>query len=118
MKLYGLMMHEQKTLSSLVNRLKSICTQLSYIGCNIEYDDKIAILLKSLPKMHDQIVTLLKEKELELSLESIINSFYEQEKKISKEESYSLSTNHAYVVVAVVKKCPKPCIHCGRANHA
>ena len=41
MQLYFLMIHDEETLSSLVNHLKSICTQLSYIGYNIEYDDKI-----------------------------------------------------------------------------
>ena len=88
MQLYGLMMHDDETLSSLVNRLKSICTQLSYIGCNIENDNKIAILLKSLPKLYDNIVMVLKEKEPKPSLESIIKSLYEEEKKISTQESF------------------------------
>ena len=74
MQLYSLTMHEGEGLSSLINRLKSICTQLSYIECNIEEDDKIAVLLKSLPLQYDNIVTVLKEKEPIPSLESIINS--------------------------------------------
>lgn len=81
MQLYSLTMHENETLSSVVNRLKSICTQLSYIQCNIDEDDKIAILLKSLPIQYEHIVTVLKEKEPIPSLESIINSLQEEESK-------------------------------------
>ena len=46
-----------------MNRLMSTCTQLRYIQINVEEEDKIAVLLKALPKEYIQIVTILKEKE-------------------------------------------------------
>ena len=84
MQLYGLMMHDEETLSKVVNCLKSICSQFSYIGCNIKNDDKIAVLVKSLPKIYDQLVTALKEKEPKMYLEIILNFLYKEEKKFSK----------------------------------
>ena len=86
MQLYGLVMHEKESLSSLVNRLV-ICSQLTYIESPVEEEDKIAVLLKDLPKEYNQIVTILKEKEPIPSLESVINSLQEEYKKIHKEES-------------------------------
>ena len=50
MQLYGLVMHEKESLSSLVNRLMSICSQLTYIESPLEEEDKIEVLLKALPK--------------------------------------------------------------------
>ena len=113
MQLYGLVMHDNESLSSLVNRLKSICTQLSYIECNIEEEDKIAVLLKSLPLHYDNIVTVLKEKEPIPSLESIVNSLQEQEKKHThKEENVSQA-----LYVSSTNKSFKACKHCGKTNH-
>ena len=115
MQLYSLTMHENEGLSSLINRLKSICTQLSYIECNIEEDDKIAVLLKSLPLQYDNIVTVLKEKEPIPSLESIINSLQEEERKHATHSTQEISNNHALYVSS--KKHFKPCTHCGKTNH-
>ena len=80
-QLYSLSMHENENLSSVVNRLKIICTQLSHIECNIDEDDKIVVLLKSLPMQYENIVTVLKEKKPIHSLESIIHSLQEEENK-------------------------------------
>lgn len=111
MQLYSLVMQEGESLSSLVNRLKSICTQLSYIECNIEEEDKIAVLLKSLPLPYDNIVTVLKEKEPIPSLESIVNSLQEQEKKHTHKEE---NNSQALYVSSSSKKA---CKHCGKTNH-
>ena len=70
MQLYSLNMHENETLSSVVNRLKRICTQLAHIECNIDKYDKIAILQKSLPMQFENIVIVLKKKEPIPSLET------------------------------------------------
>ena len=114
MQLYGLTMHENESLSSLVNRLKSICTQLSYIECNIDKDDKIAVLLKSLPMQFENIVTVLKEKEPIPSLESIIHSLQEEDNKHTHNEVTSSTSSQAlYVSTSRFK----PCKHCGKTNH-
>ena len=60
----------------------STCTLLSYIECHVEEEDKIAVLLKTLPKDFDQIVTVLKENESTSSLESVINSLQEVDGKL------------------------------------
>lgn len=111
MQLYSLFMQENETLSSVVNRLKSICTQLAHIQCNIDEDDKIAILLKSLPITYEHIVTVLKEKEPIPSLESIIHSLQEEENK-------HLHINEAPTTHALYVSNKKPCKHCGKTNHA
>ena len=112
MQLYSLTMHDNETLSSVVNRLKSICTQLTYIQCNIDEDDKIAILLKSLPITYEHIVTVLKEKEPVPSLESIIHSLQEEENKHTH-------TNEAPISQALyVSNSKKACKHCGKTNHS
>lgn len=81
----------------------SICSQLSYIECNIEEEDKIAVLLKALPQDYKEIVTVLKEKEPIPSFESVVNSLHEEDKH--KEES-----------ISIIPSFPK-CLHCGRNNH-
>ena len=66
MQLYGLVMHEKETLSSLINRLMSVCSQLSYIKCHVDEEDKIALVLKALPTKYNQIVIVLKRRSLYL----------------------------------------------------
>ena len=64
MQLYGLTLESNENISSLINRLKSICTQLVYIQSSpVEEEDQVATLLKALAHTDfDNIVTILKEK--------------------------------------------------------
>lgn len=62
MELYKIVLLEQEAISSLINRLKSIITQLAYIQVKIDEEDKVAILLSALPDDYSQLVTVLKEK--------------------------------------------------------
>lgn len=116
MQLYALTMHENETLSSVVNRLKSICTQLTYIGCNIDEDDKIAILLKAMPMQYENIVTVLKEKEPIPSLESIVHSLQEEENKHTH-TTHTTHEAHTSQALVITSKSFKPCKHCGKTNH-
>ena len=76
-------MHEKETLSSLINRLMSVCSKTPYIECHVNEEDKIAVILKVVLMEYNQIVMVLKEKEPIPSLESIINSLKEEDNKIS-----------------------------------
>ena len=68
-------MQPNEDIPSLVNKLKSIATQLSYVKANIDEEDLVAILLKVVPEdPFEQIVTVLKEKDPSPSLEDVINS--------------------------------------------
>ena len=68
-------MQPNEDIASLVNKLKSIATQLSYVKSNIDEEDLVAILLKAvLEDPFEQIVTMLKEKDPSPSLEDVINS--------------------------------------------
>ena len=68
-------MNDNEDLATLVNCLKSIATQLTYIKVSIEEEDLVAILLKAIPnEPYGQIVTILKEKDPTPSLEDVINS--------------------------------------------
>lgn len=129
MQLYGLKMEPNENVSSLINRLKSLMTQLTYVKAPVDEEDAIAILLKSMPSNFDQIVTVLKEKEPIPSMESVINSLQEEEKKTTNniyigEGAFAVhnnmkkcntcgKTNHA------TKDCylTKPCVHCGKTGH-
>ncbi|KAI5061584.1 hypothetical protein GOP47_0024089, partial [Adiantum capillus-veneris] len=113
MQLYGLAMYENETLSSLVNRLKSLCTQLSYIECHIDDDDKVAVLLKALPSTYDNIVTVLKEKEPIPTLESVINSLQEDHNNKHPHNE----TNASKALYVSSSKHTKACKHCGKYNH-
>ncbi|MCO5601921.1 hypothetical protein L7F22_056047 [Adiantum nelumboides] len=73
-------MHENETVSSLVNRSTSLETQLLQVQAYVPEDDLIAVLLKSLPTPFHQIVTRLKEKDPLPTLESTINSLQEEER--------------------------------------
>lgn len=94
----------------------SICSQLTHIECHAEEEDKIVVLLKSLPKEYKQIVTVLKEKDPIPSLESVINSLQEEEKKLCKEGAISSSTQDSGAYVVSHKKFLR-CPHCGKDNH-
>ena len=75
MQLYGLIMNDNEDLATLVNHLKSIATQLTYIKVSIKKEDLVAILLKAVPnEPNGQIVRVLKEKDPTPSLEDVINS--------------------------------------------
>ena len=78
-------------------------TQLTYVKAPIDEEDAIAILLKAMPQEYHQILTMLKEKEPILSLESIINSLQEEEKKVG---TIKKDSNGALVVSS-----KKGCIH-------
>ena len=57
-------MNDNEDLATLVNCLKSIAAQLTYIKVSIEEEDLVSILLKVIPnKPYGQIVTVLKEKD-------------------------------------------------------
>ena len=98
-------------LSSLINRLKSICTQLLYIDVKVDEEDKVDILLKALSKEYDNIVTILKEKDPIPNLEDVINSLQEEEKKVKP--ASTKHNNGAYIVTSKGRRCK----HCKRTNH-
>ena len=111
MQFFDLKLEPNEELSSLINRLKSICTQLVYIESPFEDEDKVAVLLKALPPPYNQIVTVLKEKEHVPSLESAINSLLEERKKLGTTSKFD---NQAFIVHSSHKKA---CQHCGKDNH-
>ena len=122
MAIYGLMMENGEDLASLVNRLKSLTTQLVYVQAPIEEEDQIAILLKALPDTYESIVTVLKEKEPIPSLSDIINSLQEYERKINgvKQDHGGalLSANHgAALATSRSSTLKKKCYSCGKLGH-
>ena len=56
-------MLQGEDISSLVNRLMSIITQLTYIECQIPDEDQVVVLLSALPENYDNIVTVLEQKD-------------------------------------------------------
>ena len=112
MQLYSLTMHDGEPLLSLINHLKSICTQPNNVDCNIDKEDKIALLLKSLPIEYDNIITVLKEKEPIPSLDSIIHSLQEEDAKHLHKEV--IHNQALYVSTSKNKACK----HCGKSNHS
>ena len=96
---------------SLVDILKSIATQLSYVKANIDEENLVAILLKAVPKdPFEPIVMVLKEKDPSPSLEDVINSLHNHERKKEPKKK----ENGAYLVTSAKKKCKG----CGKTNHA
>ena len=127
-QLYKLKLEDNEDVASVVNRLKSIITQLTYIQCGIEEEDKVAALLGALPETFDNIVTIIEEKEPAPALQDVINSLQTEEKKHKKD-----STLRGGVFVAqssitcytcnrtghVSKDCYQniPCHHCKKTGH-
>ncbi|KAH7437110.1 hypothetical protein KP509_05G056600 [Ceratopteris richardii] len=98
-----------KCWSQLLERILNICTQLASIGCNVEEEDKVAILLKALPSKYNHLVLVLKEKEPSPSLENVIHSLQEEDKKVLE-----TPTQEAFMVT---KPTFRSCTHCGLKNH-
>ena len=103
-------MQLSEDIASLVNKLISIAMQLCYVKSNIDEEDLLDILLKIVPAdPFEQIVTLLEEKDPSPSLEDVINSWQDHErKKDSKKE------NGAYLITNAKKKYKG----CGKTIHA
>ncbi|KAI5081511.1 hypothetical protein GOP47_0004694, partial [Adiantum capillus-veneris] len=119
MQLYGKLIEPGEDMSSLVSRLKSICSQLTYIKCPIDNEYQIVVLLKVVPDADvGQIVTMLKEKDPIPKIEDVINSLQEHEKKLKGSQQQAIG---AYVVSSNRynhnHKRNLNCTHCGRTNH-
>ena len=111
MQLYDLTMQPNEDIACLVNKLKSIATQLSYVKSNIDEEDLVAILLKAVPEdPFEQIVTVLKEKDPSPSLEDVINSLQDHERKKEPKKK----ENGTYIISNAKMKCTG----CGKTNHA
>ena len=85
-----------------------------YIILNIEEENEIAILVKSLPIQYDSIVIVQKEKEPIHSLESIVHSLQEEERK-HNDINEEVATNHALHVL--LTKHFTPCKNYKKTNH-
>ena len=113
MQLYKLTLHQSEDIASLINRLKSILTQLSYIQSPVvDEEDKVAVLLNALPEAYNQIVTILQEKEPAPKLEDAINSIQEESRKLNKGASTS-NLGEAFLVSSKARRCKI----CKRTNH-
>lgn len=127
-QLHKLKLDDKEDIASLVNRLKSIVTQLTYIKCDIEEEDKIAALLGALPETFDNIVTIIEEKEPAPALQDVINSLQTEEKKHKKDSTVrggvyiAQASNTCYTCNKpghVSKDCYQniPCHHCKKTGH-
>ena len=87
-------MEGNEDISSLINRLKSICTQLVYIQSPVDEEDQLAVLLKALPKELDQIVTVLKERNLSLLLKVSLTLFRKKTRRSTKETKEQPQMEH------------------------
>ena len=67
-------MNEREDIASLVNRLRSMVTQLTYLDAQVPKEDKVVVLLGALPTSYDHIVAILEEKDPTPSLEDIVSS--------------------------------------------
>ena len=101
-------MNEGEDIGSLVNRLRSMVTQLTYLDAQVPEEDKVAVLLGALPSSYDHIVTILEEKEPTPSLEDIVSSLQKEEKKLP-----STSRGGAYIIT----KSDHKCYQCGQKGH-
>ena len=127
--LYKLTMLQGEDISSLVNRLMSIITQLTYIKCQIPDEDQVAVLLSALPKNFDNIVTVLEQKDPTPTLQQVINAIHEEEKKLVKKKSTGI--DGAYLVsktsfrsspsrsssASSPSRFNKKCYECGKMGH-
>ena len=111
MQLYKLTLHQDEDIASLIIRLKSIVTQLSYIQSPVDEEGKVAILFNALPEAYNQIVTVLQEKEPAPKLEDAINSIQEESRKLNK--GASTSKGEAFLVSSKHRRCKI----CKRTNH-
>lgn len=105
MQLYGLTLQDGEALSSLINTLKSLYTQLVYIETSIDEDDKVAVLLKALPEAYGKIIMVLKKKPIPKS-KDVINSLQEEDKKLGIGNKELAIQGEAYASTSTNRK---PC---------
>lgn len=110
---YGLEMNFDDSFAQFVSKLKSIMTQLEGVDAKVDEKDAIAILLKSMPKEYNALVTTLKNLP-DPSLEGCIASILEKEKELKANGSTSKSV---FGEQALFTKTDISCYHCGRRGH-
>lgn len=84
-QLQKIKLEENEDIVSLVNHLKSIITQLIYIQCEVEEEDKVVALLSTLPDTYDHLITILEEKRTSSTCTSRCHKFIVRRRKEAQE---------------------------------
>lgn len=121
---FSLVMNQGTTLATHINSMRSLMIQLAGIGAEVQEDDAVAVLLKSLRDLEEyqNVITTLQNLP-DLTLQGVITSLQDEEKKIKR---YDLVHTHAFAVNKGINKGgqfqnksknPMKCNFCGRTNH-
>ena len=91
---FGLKLDTNESFATHVNHMRSLMTQLAAIGAPVSDDDAIVVLLKSLPDVeYGHVVTTLKNLPSP-TLEGVITSLQDEEKKIKERTDMESSSLH------------------------
>ncbi|KAF8396230.1 hypothetical protein HHK36_017844 [Tetracentron sinense] len=73
-KLFGLRMKEGTKVSKHLNAFNNVICELENVGVKMEEEDKTEILLSSLPKSYDNLVTTLSYAQTKLEMDSVCSA--------------------------------------------
>ena len=117
LQLFKLKMHDEVSLSSHINDLKSLLAQLAYIDCKVDEDDAKAILLNSLSQKYDNAIFTLTQMPSR-SLGDMISALLAEERRM-KEGEVEFSSHFEVALYSKGRRTNKiiECFYCRRRGH-
>lgn len=116
LQLFKLKMHDEVSLSSHINDLKSLLAQLADINCKVDDDDAKAILLNSLSLKYDNAIFTLTQMPSR-TLEDMISALLAEEKRM-KEGDLEVSSNSEIALYSKGRTNKNiECFYCRRRGH-
>ena len=116
LQLFKLKMHDEVSLSSHINDIKSLLAQLADIDCKVDEDDAKAILLNSLSQKYDNAIFTLTQMPSR-TLEDMISALLAEEKRM-KEGDLEVSSNSEIALYSKGRTNKNiECFYCRRRGH-
>ncbi|GKC54193.1 hypothetical protein Tco_1076938 [Tanacetum coccineum] len=109
-KLYALRMTESTSVTKHVNNLNTLHFQLTYLDCKIEPQERVEILLQSLPDSYDQVIINLTSNVLAdyLVFDDVADAILKEENRRNNREDMQTSSRQVEALVAMIGRSMEP----------
>ncbi|GJV47756.1 retrovirus-related pol polyprotein from transposon TNT 1-94 [Tanacetum coccineum] len=109
-KLYALRMTESTSVTEHVNNLNTLFSQLTYLDCKIEPQERAEILLQSLPDSYDQVIINLTSNVLAdlLVFDDVAAAILEEENRRNNREDRQTSSRQVDALVVTKGRSMEP----------
>ncbi|GKE78809.1 hypothetical protein Tco_1544929 [Tanacetum coccineum] len=109
-KLYAFRMTESTSVTKHINNLNTLFNQLTSLSCNIEPQERVKILLQSLPESYDQLIISLTSNVLSdyLVFDDVATAILEEENRRNNREDRQTSSRQVKALVVTRERSMEP----------